>query len=265
MTDPAALLDLDRHPVVGPGRDALVETCRTMLTADGIVVLPGFVRPGALAAMVSEADALTSTGHHSEVDGTPYLGLPDESFPTGHPRRRLVRSSLTAVAYDRFGAGSALRTLYEWEPLAALVRDVVGLPAIHRYADPLGALNVASMADGDELGWHFDQTDFVTSIALRSSERGGDFEVASRVRSSEDERYDAVGAVLDGDRAGVTHVTFDPGALMVFAGRHSLHRVTPVAGPTPRLVALLAYDARPGTDSSELLKLVRYGRLPETV
>jgi hypothetical protein len=31
----------------------------------------------------------------------------------------------------------------------------------------------------------------------------------------------------------------------------------------PRYVALLAYDTEPGTDSSDLLKLVRYGRLPE--
>jgi hypothetical protein len=34
----------------------------------------------------------------------------------------------------------------------------------------------------------------------------------------------------------------------------------PIEGATPRLVALLAYDTKPGTQSSELLKLVRYGR-----
>jgi hypothetical protein len=49
--------------------------------------------------------------------------------------------------------------------------------------------------------------------------------------------------------------------MMLFEGRHSLHRVTPVVGPRPRLIALLAYDTRPDTDSSELLKLVRYGRV----
>jgi len=49
---------------------------------------------------------------------------------------------------------------------------------------------------------------------------------------------------------------------MVFEGRKSLYRVSPIAGPRPRYVALLAYDTKPGTDSSELLKRVRYGRLP---
>jgi hypothetical protein len=52
-----------------------------------------------------------------------------------------------------------------------------------------------------------------------------------------------------------------PGTLLVFAGRYSIHRVSPIVGDTPRLVALLGYDAKPGTMSSELLKEVRYGRV----
>jgi hypothetical protein len=262
MESPGDLLDLDRYPITGAGRDHLVARCRQMLHDDGIVVLAGFVRRSALDAMVDECRRLEPDGHYSSVENTPYLALPDESYGDGHPRRRLVTSALTAVAYDRFPAASPLRALYAWEPLAAFVRDVLGLAEIHPYADPLGALSMASMSDGDELGWHFDQTDFVTSIAVQSAQQGGDFEVARRLRATNDERYDAVGAVLDGDRSAVTHVRFEPGALMVFAGRHSMHRVTPIAGPTPRYVALLAFDSKAGTDSSDLLKLVRYGRLP---
>jgi hypothetical protein len=37
--------------------------------------------------------------------------------------------------------------------------------------------------------------------------------------------------------------------------------VSPVVGATPRLVALLGYDTKPGTMSSDLLKEVRYGRV----
>ena len=33
------------------------------------------------------------------------------------------------------------------------------------------------MGQGDELQWHFDQTDFVVSLAIRDAEVGGDFEV----------------------------------------------------------------------------------------
>ena len=49
---------------------------------------------------------------------------------------------------------------------------------------------------------------------------------------------------------------------MVFEGRDSMHRVTPIKGDRPRHVALLAYDTKPDTDSSNRLKMVRYGRLP---
>jgi hypothetical protein len=111
------------------------------------------------------------------------------------------------------------------------------------------------------LDWHFDQTDFVVSLAIQSSERGGDFENAAMVRSAGDEHYDAVANILRGDgRSNVVVEPMTPGTLMLFEGRHSLHRVTPVEGPRPRYVALFGYDTKPDTVSSELLKLIRYGR-----
>jgi hypothetical protein len=66
--------------------------------------------------------------------------------------------------------------------------------------------------------------------------------------------------VLDGDHERVVTLPMKPGTLLIFAGRYSLHRVTPIKGDTPRLVALFGYDTKPGTMSSELLKVVRYGR-----
>jgi hypothetical protein len=53
-----------------------------------------------------------------------------------------------------------------------------------------------------------------------------------------------------------------PGTLMLFNGRWSMHRVTTIHGTDSRYVALLAYDTKPGTDSSDELKLSRYGRMP---
>ncbi len=51
-----------------------------------------------------------------------------------------------------------------------------------------------------------------------------------------------------------------PGTLLVFEGRHSLHRVSPVEGSRLRHVGLLAYDTKPGTVGSDLLRQDRYGR-----
>jgi hypothetical protein len=262
--DLGSLVDLERYPVddVGaPARTAVQSAARDRLHAEGVAVLPEFLRADALPALVAECEALAPSGHHSVARGTPYLAAPDPDVDSDHPRARVGRSSLGAVAYDLFPAGSALRSLYESDDLMSFVADLLGEEVLYRYADPFGALNLAVMGEGDVLDWHFDQTDFVVSIALQQSESGGDFEVVANVRDEVDERYDAVADVLDG-RTSPTILPMDPGTLMLFKGRHSIHRVSPVQGDRPRYVALLAYDTKPGTDSTERLKLSRYGRLP---
>lgn len=233
---------------------------RAQMAATGACEIPGFVRADALGAFVDDARGLAPLAHRSGGPGTAYLGFPDESFPEGHPQRWLGNYGVGAVAYDLFPAGSPTRRLYEWPELTRFVAAILALDEIFPYADPLGALNLAVMGDGDELQWHFDQTDFVVSLALQDADAGGDFEVAPRIRSAGDEHYDDVAAVLGGDRGRVVTLPMTPGTLLVFAGRYSLHRVSPISGPTPRLVALFGYDTRAGTMSSELLKAVRYGR-----
>lgn len=262
--DPASLVDLERYPVDAPDSSAAVAAiaaARSDLTRQGVAVLGGFLLADALDALVAEADALAADRHHQDVMGTPYLEIPADHWPADHPRRSQGRSALTAIPYDAFGSDSPLRALYEWDALLEFVRRALGRPVLHRYADPLGALNVATMADGDELAWHFDQTDFVVSIALQRSATGGEFECAPRVRTAEDERYEVVAHCIEGHPdAPVTVLEFEPGTLMLFEGRYSLHRVTPIGGPTPRHVALLGYDSAPGVCSSDILRLIRYGR-----
>jgi hypothetical protein len=263
---PDRWIDLARYPLLDlatPRGERVVRDAERELARAGMVVLPGFLKDQVLRPLAVECDALAPDGHFSEVQGTPYIDLPDLTQPEGHPRRTLGRTALSAVAYDRFPATSLLRALYEWDPFLEFVRVLLGRERLFRYADPLGALNLAVMRDGDELAWHFDQTDFVVSLAIQSSEAGGDFECVPMIRSADDERYDAVSQVLAGDPdAKPLQVPMTPGTLMLFEGRRSIHRVTPIRGARPRYVALLAYDTKPGTDSSELLKRVRYGRLP---
>lgn len=258
--DPARLVDTDRYDLADP---ELSSACHRHFVAEGVCVLPGFLRAAAIADLVAECEALAPVAHRSVSSSTPYLTQPDESLPIGHPGRRLVHSSVEVVAYDRFPETSALRALYEWDPLVDFVRRCLGLDRLYRYADPFGALNLAVMRDGDSLCWHFDMADFVVSLAIRSSTIGGHFENATMIRTPDEPNFDAVAAVLD-DRAPhlVRTEPMTPGTLMLFNGRWSMHRVTTIGGDVSRLVALLAYDTEPDTDSSDELKLSRYGRLP---
>jgi len=263
-SSPDAWLDLERYPLdrleSAKGR-ALVARCREQLTAQGACELEGFLRPEATALMVGEAQALAGAAHQSAGRATPYLELPGAGWPEDHPRRSFAPYSLAALAYDQLPPESALCRLYEWDPLLDFVAACLGRERLFRYADPLGALNVAVMGDGDELEWHFDQTDFVVSLALRSSEAGGDFLYAPRIRREGDERYGDVARVLAGDGALVRRLPMRPGTLLLFEGRHSIHCVSAVRGATARLVGLLAYDTQPGTCASPVLQQARYGRV----
>ena len=263
VSDPAELVDLGRYPLQRPESHAyrrVVDQARRGLRDRGAAEIEGFVSPTGVAALVRDADELAARAHASGGQGTAYLEFPDFSLPPDHPRLHFADYAVRAVAYDITPLDSPLRLLYEWDPMKDLIEAVLDRGPVFRYADPFGALNLAVMGEGDQLQWHFDQTDFVVSLAIQSAERGGDFEVAPRIRSAEDERYDDVAAVLAGDRSRVETLPMRPGTLLVFEGRYSLHRVSPIEGARWRHVGLLAYDTEPGTMGSDLLRADRYGR-----
>jgi hypothetical protein len=261
----AAMIDVDRYPVHdlgSPRTRKLIEACQAQLATSGSCVLDGFLTAQAITATSDEARSLTPLAHRTPNSrSTAYLEAPDETYPEGHPKRRLQRTSVGAVAYDLFPPNSLLRRLYEWDGLLAFFENALRKPKLWRYADPLGALNLAVMADGDELLWHFDQTDFVVSLMLQRGTRGGIFEYVPHIRSSVEPNFARVQRLLDGDRTEVVTLDLTPGTLALFEGRHAIHRVTAVEGTEPRLIALLGYDTKPGTMSSDLLKQRRYGRI----
>ncbi len=263
VTDVADLIDLERYPVLSRDSDAhraVVNEGRRQLGQRGAAELEGFVSPAGVAELVRDADSLAARAHASGGQGTAYLEFPDFSLPEDHPRLHFADYAVCAVAYDITPRTSPLRLLFEWDPMKELIQAMLDRGPLFRYADPFGALNLAVMGEGDRLQWHFDQTDFVVSLAIQSAESGGDFEVVPRLRSAGDERYDDVAAVLGGDRSRVETLPMRPGTLLVFEGRHSLHRVSPIAGSRLRHVGLLAYDTEPGTVGSDLLRQDRYGR-----
>jgi len=260
--DASALIDLTRYPVHeldGAAGQALVARASEQLATTGACELPGFLTEAALRACVADAQALAPDGHRSSGVGTAYLERPEPGWPDGHPRVRWCPYASSVVAYDQFASDSPIRSLYEWDALVAFCGAVLGRE-IFRYADPLGALNLAAMGGGDELQWHYDQTDFVVSLALQPSRGGGTFDVVPRLRADGDERYDEVSQAIDGTHPGVVTLPMTPGTLLLFAGRESLHRVSPIVGDVDRLVVLMGYDTKPGTRSSEVLQLARYGR-----
>lgn len=263
MLATADLVDLDRYPLLNLESERMreiVEWARRQMRDTGACEVRDFITPAGLATLIADTRDVAPGAFRSTGIGTAYLEVPDFSLPADHPRRQLGPYAVGVVAYDMFASDSALRRFYEWDPLMRFIEAVLQRGPLFRYADPLGALNLAVMTDGDELQWHFDQTDFVVSLALQDADEGGDFEVAPLIRAADDERYDDVMNVFRERSDKIVHLPMTPGTLLIFAGRHSLHRVSPICGKTPRLVGLLAYDTQPGTTSTEVLRMARYGR-----
>jgi hypothetical protein len=257
------IVDLKTYPILdlgSPQAQELIQRCRNDLLLTGAVELKGFVTAVGVETLVRESETIESKAHHNVLQGNAYLEEPEASLPADDVRRLMERTALGALGYDQIPSSHLLRKLYEWESLMGFVGAVLELPAIYRYADPMGALNLSVMGEGDYLRWHFDQTDFVTSLAVRTADEGGEFEYVPMIRNEKNPNYERVREIIQGGRDRVVRIQNEPGTLVLFKGRDSIHRVTEIRGRTTRLMGLFGYDRQPGVMSSEYLRKIRYGR-----
>jgi hypothetical protein len=261
---PETFVDLTRYPIedlqAEAGRD-LVARCRRQLAEDGACVLAGFLLPEAVARARAELEPRLGEAYYCEKSHNPYLDPDDPAFPAAHPRNLPQVSDLGALADDQIPQGTALRSLYQWDRLQGFVAALLEVPRLYPYADPLASLNVNVFQPGQQLGWHYDNADWAVTLMLQPAEAGGVYEYLPWIRSPKDENYEAVARALGGGRDGVRVLSQDVGALVLFRGRHSLHRVTPVEGERPRLVAVLSYDTEPGVKLTEHNRRLFYGRI----
>lgn len=256
------IVDLDRYPIDRTGSPAwkrLVAECRGKLATEGLFTLPGFVLPDAVAKSVSELIPLLATqsfSHHRRHNIYFRKSVPD--LASDHAALREFDTSNQTICADQMGDSIMVR-LYEYPPFAAFLATVMDKPQLHTMADPLARVNVMGYAAGQALNWHFDRSEFTTTLLLQAPERGGVFEYARDLRSDHDPNYEGVAALLEG-RTEAAQMPLDPGGLNVFKGKNTAHRVTPVSGETDRIIAVFSYFDRPGVRFSEAERVGFYGR-----
>ena len=261
--DAADYIDTERYPIAQPGaaRDELVAGLRSALDRDGCAVLHGFIRPERLAELVAECDRVAPFGHRNFTRTNPYFTADRPDLPATHPLRRFYDRSNAFVPADHFGTDSILRAIYEWPAFAPFVQAALGETDFHRYADPLADVIVNLAEEGGGFPWHFDTNNYTVTLAIQNADHGGDFEFSPNLRTPTDEHYAGVEAVLDGDAGLIRTLRLQPGDLQIFKGRYSLHRVTPLAGATPRYVAIFSYVEVEGMVGSPERTMELYGRI----
>ncbi len=248
-----------KHPISSP---AYLTECKSTLDREGVLVLPNFLTDKAIAQVKAEGQQKISDAYFCVSKHNVYLTPTDENYPLDHPRNLEVTSSKGLIGDDQINTGSPLKQLYHDQAFQAFVRHVVGERELHPYADPISSVNLHFAKTGQELGWHFDNSSFAITLLIDKPESGGVFEYLKDLRDADkgDMNFDAVGDLLSGKTQPET-LQMEPGTLVLFRGKNSIHRVTPTEGNRTRMLAVLAYNSKPDVLLSESARMTFYGRL----
>jgi hypothetical protein len=257
------LLDLDRYPLHQPGSPAwtaLVDKCRADLAKEGMFDLEGFVRQPAVERAITEIKPVMDTLSfvHRRAHNV-YFRKEVPELAADHPALATVETISHTVCADQI-ANSVPVWIYEWPHFAVFLAACMEKEALFTMRDPLARVNVMSYREGEALNWHFDRSEFTTTILFQAPDEGGEFQYRSNLRTDTDPNYDGVVRALRGEDPEVRTIALKPGSLNVFKGKNTMHRVTPVKGRKERLISVYSYYERPGVMFSKEEQMGFYGR-----
>ena len=253
------VISLDQFPL---DDDEFRASCLEALDKDGLLVLPGFMTGEALDSVRAEGNEKQHLAYYCEQRHNVYLTPPEPGFAVDHPRNREITSSKGCITDDQVAPDSELRVLYDSPTFRDFLCAVLGETALYEYADPLSSINLHYAAEGQELGWHFDNSSFAITLMIQEPTQGGEFQFIRSIRSSDrgEMNFDGVADVL-ADNCSPDTLRMEAGTLVLFRGRDAIHRVTPVKGDTTRMLVVLAYNSEPGIALSESARMTFFGRL----
>ena len=253
------VIDLDACPL---GNENFIASGKTTLAEDGVLTLPGFLRAEVIETLVTEAETQKHNAYFTASTHNVYLTEPRPELGEDHVYNRQLASSKGCITTDQVPVGSGLHTIYDSSLFRQFVAQIVGESGLYEYADPLASINVHFASEDQELNWHFDNSDFAITLLLQAPRDGGYFEYVRDLRNAEgdDMNFAGVTAILDG-KMQPSVLSMEPGTLVLFRGRNSIHRVTPTIGDQTRILVVLAYNAAPEIALSESARMTFFGRL----
>ena len=252
-------LDLARYPLED---SSFILQCKETINRDGCLVLPNFLVEAAIKILAQESNSNKNKAYYCEQEHSVYIAPSDENYPSNHPRNQLVISTKGCITDDQISENSHLKALYKSELFREFLCQTLGEKCLYEYADKLSSINIHYASEGQELGWHFDNSSFAVTLLIQKPEGGGEFQYIRNFRNSEEGEmnFDGVHRLLKNE-VEYESLMMDPGALVLFRGRNSIHRVTPVEGNKTRILAVLAYNSEPNISLSETSRMTFYGRL----
>lgn len=262
LRDMNRLINLDRYPLHQLDSDAgqrLLRQCMDDLERKGMFTLKGFLRgeiideilPGMLDKI--EHESFTHAREHNV-----YFDDQVDGLAADHPALARLHTVNHTLCGDQMA--EPLRQVYQWPGLIGFLARVMQKTNLYPMADPLACANVMGYYEGEGLNWHFDRSEFTTTLLLQAPRQGGEFQYRQELRSDEDPNYDAVARLLRGDDGEVSTLQLAAGDLNVFKGKNTAHRVSPPVGDKARVITVFSYYETPGRMFSDEENLGFYGR-----
>lgn len=253
------VINIEKNPLTDA---AFITQCKKTLDDNGALILPGFLNKTAIESINNEAESQKHLAYYTKNNHNIYLTRNDERFKNNHVRNRMMTSSKGCITTDQIPSGSALNILYESPDFKTFLCQVLGEKQLYKYADNLSSINLHYADEGQELGWHFDNSSFAITLLIQSPEAGGEFEYVKDARNADagEMGFENVKKVLNGTITP-EKLSINAGDLVLFRGRNSMHRVTPVMGDTTRKLVVLAYNSAPEISLSESARMTFFGRL----
>ena len=255
----SSVIDDLKHPIEN---ESYRSKCKEILDLEGVLVLKDFLHSSAIDSILSEAKDQEHLAYYCTNKHNVYLEPSDESLSLNHARNRTVVSSKGCITDNQVPIHSPLRTLYDSEEFKDFLCSVLDEKALYKYDDNLSSINIHYANEGQELGWHFDNSSFAITLLIQKPIEGGSFEYIRDFRDSDNNvmNYEGVSDLLD-DKFSPNTLSMDSGSLVLFRGRNAVHRVTPTKGNRVRILSVLAYNSAPGIQLSESARMTFYGKL----
>ncbi len=247
-----------------PKRQLVIDQIRAELDNDGCAIIRNFFSHAGLQLLLAEAEQRKDRAYYSPNKMcNVYLGDGDVELPDDHPRNIFLPRTNGFVTADLLGEETVSRQLYYWNPLRRFLADCLGKKELFIYDDPISNMIVNVGKPGQQFNWHFDTNEFTITMLLKPASSGGYFEYVPGLRSQNDECYDEVKKVLDGDRSRVKRLPLNAGDLQFFLGRFSLHQVTENSGDGDRLLLIMSFTEKPGVIGNPVRAKDLYGKVTE--
>ncbi|ETO10112.1 hypothetical protein RFI_27266 [Reticulomyxa filosa] len=257
-----------------------VKSCQKTYQKDGYLHLASFITDECAKYMIKEALHLESNPKSFNSYEQHNIWLEEESpesktWESLNSSKKLIAADIIEERYQDKGKFEKALTvgpcqqLYEYAIFRSFISKVLllGHDDLYVSGDKQGKYYYNIFQPKNELGWHFDRSEFSVNLILQPSTSGGHFQFIPHSRKVFENEKKSVQQKSVADVIRKHHLQgqircesdLKQGSLYLFNGNQSLHCVTPVQSGK-RINLIFTFNTKPNQVLNEYTLLKFFGR-----